>query len=212
MSTMKNLDNLLFNPDFFFRNISKNKVSLKYPALIILINAIFATVSGVMTINAFMGNTEFSSTAQSFATITTLIVAAGAFIGVFLWWLILSGIFYAISYIFDSKGSFWKTLEFTGYGFVPQIASSFLNLIIMYKLLPSLDLSSVLTQNVRDIFSNNPLYYTSSIIGIVCLLLSANIWIYALLHARNLSIKSARLTVCIPIGIAILYQIYLLLF
>ena len=186
MSTMKNLDNLLFNPDFFFRNISKNKVSLKYPALIILINAIFATVSGVMTINAFMGNTEFSSTAQSFATITTLIVAAGAFIGVFLWWLILSGIFYAISYIFDSKGSFWKTFEFTGYGFVPQ--------------------------NVKDIFSNNPLYYTSSIIGIVCLLLSANIWIYALLHARNLSIKSARLTVCIPIGIAILYQIYLLLF
>ncbi|MDD4523396.1 MAG: YIP1 family protein [Methanosarcina sp.] len=143
-------------------------------------------------------------------------VAIGGFIGTFLYWVILAGILYSISYVFKSKGSFKRTLEFTGYGFVPQVFSSLVGLIVMYIMLSSTDLSSqdsiFMGQGVEQMFSNNPLFYTSQIIGILCLLLSGYIWIFAILHARNMSYKNAAITVGIPIGLAIVIQIYSFLF
>ena len=142
--------------------------------------------------------------------------AIGGLIGTFFFWFILTGILYSISYVFNSKGSFKRTLEFVGYGYLPQIFSSFISFVISYKLLSSVDFSSLdsqlITQSMEQMFSNNPLYYTSQIIGILCLLLSAYIWVFALLHARNMSFKNAALTVGIPVGLSIVFQIYSFLF
>jgi len=44
--------------------------------------------------------------------------------------------------------------------------------------------------------------------GIVLTVWSANIWIFALLHARNLSTRNAVLTVGIPIGLSIVFSVY----
>ena len=44
-------------------------------------------------------------------------------------------------------------------------------------------------------------------ITIVFLLWSANIWIFGMKHARNLTLKNAAITVGVPVGIYIIYQI-----
>jgi hypothetical protein len=210
-----NLNNLLFDPNSFFREKSRNNVDFKYPVLITLVIAIIAMVSSFLVMNMFRGllpsdmNSYMSATAILFGTI-------GGLIGAFLNWFILAGILYSISYVFNSKGSFKRTLEFIGYGFVPITFSSLINAVVMYKLTASVDFSSqdsqFITRGIQQMFSNNPLFYTSQIIGILCLLLSAYIWVFALLYARNMSIKNATLTVSIPVGLYIVYQLYSLLF
>lgn len=210
-----NLDNLLFDPNSFFREKSRNNVDFKYPILILLVTAIIAMVSSFLVMNQFSGLLP-SDMSSSISTIAIVFGIAGGLIGTFLYWFLLTGILYSISYVFDSKGSFKRTLEFIGYGFVPQIFSSLIGVVITYKLTASVDFSSqdsqLITQSIEQMFSNNPLFYTSQIIGILCLLLSAYIWVFALLHARNMSFKNAAFTVGIPVGLSIAYQIYSLLF
>ena len=210
-----NLNNLLFDPNSFFREKSRNNVDFKYPILILLVTAIIAMVSSFLVMNQFSGLLP-SDMSSSISTIAIVFGIAGGLIGAFLYWFLLTGILYSISYVFDSKGSFKRTLEFIGYGFVPQIFSSLIGVVITYKLTASVDFSSqdsqLITQSIEQMFSNNPLFYTSQIIGILCLLLSAYIWVFALLHARNMSFKNAALTVGIPVGLSIAYQIYSLLF
>ncbi|MDY9927312.1 YIP1 family protein [Methanosarcina sp.] len=210
-----NLNNLLFDPNSFFREKSRNNVDFKFPVLIIFVTAIIAMVSSFLVMNQFSGLLS-SDMSSSISTIAIVFGIAGGLIGTFLYWFLLTGILYSISYVFDSKGSFKRTLEFIGYGFVPQIFSSLIGVVITYKLTASADFSSqdpqLITESVTQMFSNNPLYYTSQIIGILCLLLSAYIWVFALLHARNMSIKNATLTVGIPIGLYVIYMVYLFLF
>lgn len=214
-----NLNTLLFDPNSFFKEKLGNEVSLKYPLLIILVMAVLTVSSSIVVMNNLQDS--FSSgmdSSMSSLVMSSIIggVAIGGFIVTFLRWVILAGILYSISYVFKSKGSFKRTLEFTGYGFVPQIFSSLVGIIVTYIMLSSTDLSSqdsiFMSQGVEQTFSNNPLFYTSQIIGILCLLLSGYIWIFAILHARNMSYKNAAITVGIPIGLAIVIQICSFLF
>ncbi|MDQ1276694.1 MAG: hypothetical protein QG610_2272, partial [Euryarchaeota archaeon] len=70
----------------------------------------------------------------------------------------------------------------------------------------------LISESMTQMLSNNPLYYASQAIGILCLLLSAYIWVFALLHARNISMKNAIITVGIPVGLYVVYRMYVFMF
>jgi hypothetical protein len=203
--------NLILNPNLFFSEKSKNDVKLIYPALVIFVNAIFAVITGFLLINKI--KEALPSEASSFILIGAAIGAFGGLIGAFANWIILTGIFYLISSLFNSEGSFKRTLEFVGYGFVPLIFASFINIFVFYSSISSINLSQdpqLIATQMSNLMSSNPLYRISQIVGILCTLLCANIWIFALLHARNMSFKNAALTVCIPVGLSLIYSIYTL--
>lgn len=210
-----NLNNLLFDPNSFFREKSRNNVDFKYPVLIILVIAIIAMVSSFLVMKQFSG--MFPSDMGSYVSAAAIAFGiVGGLFGTFFYWFILTVIFYSISYVFDSKGSFKRTFEFVGYGFAPQIFSGLIGIVITYWLTASVDFSSqdpeLITETITQMYSNNPLFYASQAVGILFLLLSAYIWVFALLHARNLSIKNAALTVGIPIGLYVIYRVYMFLF
>ena len=48
----------------------------------------------------------------------------------------------------------------------------------------------------------------SSVIGIIFMLWSANIWIFGIRHARNLSARNAAITVMIPVAVYIIVTLY----
>lgn len=214
-----NLNTLLFDPNSFFKEKLGNEVRFKYPLLIILIIALLTVISSIVVMNNLQDSFSSDMDPSMSASVMSIGIIGGivgGLIGTFLNWLILAGVLYSISYVFKSKGSFKRTLEFTGYGFLPQIFSSLVGFIVMYIMLSSTDLSSqdsmFMGQGITQMFSNNPLYYTSQIIGILCLLLSGYIWIFAILHARDMSYKNAAITVGIPVGLALVIQIYSFLF
>jgi hypothetical protein len=210
-----NLNNLLFDPDSFFREKSRNNVDFKYPVLIILVIAVIAMVSMFLAMNRFSG--MFPSEMSPYISAGTVIFSiAWSLFLTFIQWFIVAGIFYSISYVLDSKGSFKRTLEFVGYGYAPQIFSGLIGIVTTYWLTVSADFSSqdprLITQNMMQTLSDNPLYYVSESVMILCLLLSAYIWVFALIYARSLSFKNAALTVSIPVGLYVVYQVYIFLF
>ncbi|HII81614.1 MAG TPA: YIP1 family protein, partial [Methanosarcina sp.] len=115
-----NLNTLLFDPNSFFREKLGNEISFKYPLLIILVIAVLSVSSSILVMNnlqdLFSSGMDSSMSASVMSTSIIGGIAIGGFIGTFLYWVILAGIFYSISYVFKSKGSFKRTLEFTGYG------------------------------------------------------------------------------------------------
>lgn len=208
------MKDLLFNPNLFFSEKSKNEVSFKYPVLIVLINSILAIGSSILMMNKMkeilpLDGNSFMSTVMMLGSVI------GGLFGTFLYWIILTGIFYLISFLFNPVGSFKRTLEFVGYGFAPQILGGIANLFVMYYLLPSIPVSSqnpqLFSENFAQALANNPLSFAAETFVILCLLLSANIWVFALVHARNMSTKNAILTVGVPIGLTLIYQVYSLI-
>ena len=209
----KNMKDLLFNPSLFFSEKSKNEVSFKYPVLIVLVNSILAIGSSILIMNKVKEILPLDE--NSFMPYIMLgSVIAGLF-GTFVYWIIFTGILYLISSLFNSEGSFKRTLEFVGYGFVPQIFGGIVNFFVMYYLLPSVPISAqnpqLFSESFSQMLANNPLSFAAEIFVILCLLLSANIWTFALVHARNMSTKNAILTVGVPVGLTLAYQIYSLI-
>lgn len=204
------MERVLFNPDWFFGEKSEEKVSLRMPFLIVLINGIFAAASSILVMNKVMAS--LPPDIAPFMAAGAAIGAIGGLIGVFLYWLILAGVFYLISCLFDSDGSFKRTFEFVGYGFLPMIFSSFVALLVWYSILPSIEFSlqdpQLMQQSMMQMMVNNPFLLMSQIIGILCTLWSGYIWIFAVKNARKMATKNASIVVGVPVGLYVLYTIY----
>ncbi len=213
------LIDILFRPDVFFEHAGTEKESLKIPALIILAGSIVAVAVGYQ-----MGGLSAEMMAGAMAGLDTVIylsVAISAFIGVFVIWLIAAGVFYLVSGYFKGQGSFNRVLEVVGYGYLPQIAGSLITLVAAFEYLPRVTVPILAKSALEDpaaieaatkALMHDPamMEYTqvSSLIAIVFLLWSANIWIFGLKHARGLSMRDAAISVGVPVVLYVVYVIY----
>jgi hypothetical protein len=207
---IKSIKQILLNPNLFFKEKSEEKVNLKVPFMLVFLNGILAVASSALVLGKVMEAlpSDFSSYIIPGALIGVIVGLIGAFSG----WLILAGVFHLISLLFDSQGSFKRTIEFVGYGYIPKIFATSVGLIVLAIVLQPIDISlqdpEVIQQTLDKMVSNNPLLWLYQIVGIICALWSANIWIFAITHARNLSIKKAFLSILIPVGFALVYSSY----
>jgi hypothetical protein len=180
------LKTLLFNPDLFFSEKLKSEVDLKYPVLIVF----FTSVISMLTIS-------ITPTSKSLFSI----VESGI-VNTFLGWILITLIFYLISSVFKSHGSFKRTLEFVSYGFIPVIFGHIINLIVRFILRDSYNISptnpKLYLKMYIELLTNNPLLQAATIIGFLFGLWSFYINVYAVMHARRLSKRNAVLTVGIP--------------
>ena len=69
----------------------------------------------------------------------------------------------------------------------------------------------MLVESVTTGMLSDPLTPISGIVGILFLIWSANIWIFGMKYARNLSTRNAVLTVGIPVGLYILVNLVTLI-
>jgi hypothetical protein len=216
---VKSLVNLLINPNAFFKDASDEKESLKIPGLIVLalgiVSAVSAYLVGGLTGKMMAG---MFSGMESIITISTIL---GALIAVFVVWVIWAGVFYLLSSIFKGKGTFKRTLEFVGFGYLPQIFGALLSVIVVVQYLPRVIVPRVTSAAIEDpqliqeavnALMHDPammeMTQIISVISIVFLLWSANIWISGLQHSRKLQVRDAALCVGIPVVLYILYMIY----
>jgi len=216
---VKSLVNALIHPNAFFKDALTEKESLKIPGLIVIILGVFsagyAYLIGGLTGRMLAGMLPGM---ESIIAISTIFVAV---ILVFLFWVIWTGLFYVISSVFKGKGSFKRSLEFVGYGYLPQILGVILTIIVALQYLPRVvvpQITSAMAQNPQMIIdATNALRHDpammemtqiTSVISIVFLLWSANIWIFGMRSARQLSERDSALCVGIPVVVYILYIIF----
>jgi hypothetical protein len=210
---------ILIHPDAFFRELVQEKEELKFPFLIVLAGSLMAAGYGYLIggLTARM----MSSAMPGIDTIITLSSALGAMIGTFIFWIIGAGIFFAISYLFKGQGSFMRVFEVVGYGYLPQILGSLITLVAAIEYIPRISVPTITSAALQDpalleqtmkAFMHDPammeLTQITSLITVVFLLWSANIWIFGIKHSRQLALRDAALCVGIPVIAYVLYVIY----
>ncbi len=137
----------------------------------------------------------------------------GALVVSLIIWVVFAAVFFGISGLLEGEGTFKRTLEFVGYGYIPMIISGIISAVIMYNFISTAQIPHVADPTeLADVLTNwlatNPMVRLSSIVGMLFMLWSANIWVFGLKHARNLSTKNALITVGIPVVLYILYSVW----
>jgi hypothetical protein len=210
---------VLIKPGEFFKAASAETESFKIPGLILLalgiVSAINAYLIGGLTGKMMAG---LMPGMESIIAISTII---GAFLGIFVFWVVWAGVFYLVSSLFKGQGTFKRSLEFVGYGYLPQIFGAILTSIVVLQYIPRVivpRITSAATQDPQMIqeavksLMHDPammeMTQITTIISIVFFLWSANIWIFGMQNARNLSSRDAALCVSVPVVAYILYLVY----
>ncbi|HII99652.1 MAG TPA: YIP1 family protein [Methanoregula sp.] len=213
------LIDILFQPDAFFEQVLKEGESLKIPALIVLTGGIIAAAYGYL-----MGELSARMMAALMPGMDVIILLSavlGALVGTFIFWGVASGVFYIISIFFKGSGSFNRVLEVVGYGYLPQILGSLITLVAAIWYLPQIAVP-VLAKSALDdpavieaamaAFMHDPamveLTQITSLIAIVFMLWSANIWIFGMKHARMLTMRDAAICVGVPVVLYVVYVVY----
>ena len=202
---------VLLNPGRFFEERIQAEPSLKIPALIVLIIGLLGAVSAALTTNMIIG--MLPAEAQGIGAFIMALAVAGAVIGGFLSWIIYSGVFYLLSMLFKGEGTFTRTLEVTGYGLLPQVFGGAIAAIFSYQVISNLTIPTATNpEQIAEVMEalttalvTDPLMQVAGLVGILFLVWSANIWIFGMKYARNLSTRDAVLTVGIPVALYIAY-------
>lgn len=195
---------VLTDPNGFFKRKSNEEIEFKTPLMIIFLMAIIGAITAVLMMQNVMG--ALPEEAAAFAGIGAVVGAIFAVIGTFIAWAIYGAIFYVISVLFKGEGSFKRLMEFISYGFIPSIISSIVSAFYTTRAYANIDFSN--PELIQDALLADPTLKIAGLVGIIFTLWSANIWIFALVHSRNLSVKNAAMTVGIPILLSILYSLY----
>jgi hypothetical protein len=217
------LTSLLLHPDTFFGERMKEPEDLKIPGIIVLIGAIIAAVGSYLISGIYKG-LYMAAAGEGLASMLGIFGAISAFIAfILIWWVIFSGIFYLLSLAFAGTGTFRRTLECAGYGLVPVIIGSVISVLISFYYLPMIEvpvLSSIqdpaAVQRFMSAILEDPAFreftQLSAIISAVFLAWSANLWIFAVRHARAISVRNAVIVVLIPVVIFVIYTLYMAFF
>jgi hypothetical protein len=210
---------ILLRPDSFFRERIAGKEDLKVPFLIVLAGSIVAAAYGYLIggLTAKM----MASAMPGLEIVITLSSVLGALIGTFIFWIIWAGIVYIITFAFKGQGSFRRVLEVVGYGYLPQLFGSIITLVAAIVYVPRIVVPTITSAGLQDpviieqvtkAFMHDPammeLTQITTLISLVFLLWSANIWIFGIKHARNVTPRDAALCVGIPVIIYVLYMTY----
>ena len=198
---------LLFRPDLFFKELMQKGASLKVPLIIIIIMAMITAISA-----GFIAGIVGEALPMDLEGLGILMAAfAGiiSIIAVFVIWVIWAGVFHGISSILGGKGGFKRVLEVVGYGYLPQVFSAVIAAVVTYDYIGTLDLTALTDPEAAAQFQtemlSDPTIQFSSIVGIIFLLWSANIWIFGIREAHGISTRNALIAVGLPVLLYILF-------
>jgi hypothetical protein len=207
---------VLTNPNGFFGARMRETVSLKMPALIVLISGLISGIAAYLMMGITLELLSETLPPEALGIATTIggiSAFIGALVASLIVWVIFAAVFFGISSLFKGEGSFKRTLEFVGYGYIPMILSGIISTILMYNFvstaqIPLLTDPTEVAEVIRQWVTTNPMVRLSSIIGMLFMLWSANIWVFGVKHARNLSTRNALITVAIPVAVYLVYSIW----
>ncbi|MCD4807068.1 MAG: YIP1 family protein [Methanococcoides sp.] len=197
------LTQVLTDPNGFFEEKMKSEVELKTPLLIVLFIGVLGAISAAIMTQKIM---VLLPEAAAFESIGVVFAVIGAFIGVLFMWVIYAGIFYVISSILGGEGDFKRVLEVVAYGLIPSIINSVISIFVIAT---SFSLENINLEDpalIEEAILADPTLKLVTLVGIIVTLWSANIWIFGLVHARNMTVKNAAISVLVPVGIYILYS------
>jgi len=193
---------VLLNPDKFFSE--RKNIGFKFPVLIVAISAIIAAFSAhlstetviEMASKALREQGLSQSQIEIFKSFVYASMVVGAFIAVFIGWVVLTALLYLFSMIFRSRGKFTTLMKFVAFSYIPAILVCPITLYLSYE--------SFVMRNVSALPA-------STLFGIVISLWQAVYWTFAVKNARELSLRNSAITSAIVLALFISAPLYSLL-
>lgn len=200
---------VLTNPGGFFEKKSKEEIDMKPPYAIIGTMTLLTLITAFILMKELM-ESLFNSTPiiaqRSVVSLGLVVVMISVTIG----WLMTSSAFYAVSSLLGGQGDFKRVIEFVAYGFLPLIFSSAINLLLVISMCSFMDFPLNDLQAIGTAMLSTPYVIASNVISIILTLWSTNVWVFAMIHSTNLTVRNALITVGIPIGVYLVYMLYTL--
>jgi len=207
---VNNILTVLTAPQRFFAGMEERPVNLGIPTVIVLLMGLVSAASAYLVTGVTMQ--ILPAEAQSMIGLIQGISVISAIIIILVMWVIMAGIFYLISMAFNGAGDFKRVLEVTGYGYIPQLIGGIIALPLTIQYFASIHLPETtdptLIQSAVSGMMKTPSMMVVSLISIVFLLWSANIWIFGVREARHLTTTNAVITVGIPVLVSVLFSVY----
>lgn len=199
------------NPRGFFEALEANPVNLRIPALIVLAVGVVGAIAAYQVSSVLMGAIAIQGT-QGLGGVVGTIGAISALIFTMLFWVIWTAVFFVISIAFNGRGDFNRLLSYVGYGHLPQVIGGVVSLLLSWSYLSTLRVPALTTpqaiQTWTTTLTKDPTMRLATVVGLLFLLWSANIWIFGVRTGRNLSTRDAAITVGVPLLLYILYIVY----
>jgi len=207
---------LITNPNEFFAELKQEDVKIKKPLTLVLPLAIILSIYQYLIINKIAQ--AFPTEIAKFFLIGAYIEIVASFIGIFAAWLILAIIMHGLSSFFGGKGSFRRTFEFVGYGFLPSLFGSAITVPMSAYYIVNTEIPRVsieqLQQNpnimkslMLSLIPRN-LVYSNLIINFAVTVWSLTIWTFAIKHAREIELRNAFICALIAVVLSEIYQIW----
>jgi hypothetical protein len=215
MAMVQQYIEVLYDPESFFER-GEEAAS---PIVPVLVAVFVGAVSAAAIWINFQQQSEMMSQAagggqqaQSMMNIAGGIGAVVALVFPFLAWLLYAGIFHGISALLDGEGEFVTTVVYTGWGLVPKVLASTVNIAATWFVLNAVSVPSEVTaqsmQTYQQSIATHPGTVVAGLLSIVVLLWSAYIWVAAVQYARDVDREDAMITVGILVAILLLIRLW----
>jgi len=192
MDRITRIKNLLFYPNTFFSEITKEKENLTWPAVIVMFGGISTVISAIIS-TAF---SHPSSVNSAFVNLSTALTNSYIFnfIIPFVMWAVASVAIYAISRRFSGRGSLKATFQNIGYGTLPTS--------LFWALSYFLTTITILTQTPITSFPDNPFVHASIVFGMISpvfFVWSWYLWVCGARQTHEIPLKNAILAVAFAV-------------
>jgi hypothetical protein len=184
---------LITNPNEFFKKLKQKEVRIRKPLMIVV--ALAVAVSAYQYLLMTKLSQAFPPDLARFFLVGAYIGIIGSFIGMFAVWLILSAIMHGLSAFFDGRGSFRRTFEFVGYGFLPSLVGSLITIPMSAYYITNAEIPRISIEQLQqnpDVMKSlmlsiipNELIYSNLMINLAITAWSLTIWSFAIKHARS---------------------------
>lgn len=199
---------LLTNPDGFYEREVAEGPGLLEPTLVVFLAAIAAGLSGLVYIAETMSS--LPDTVEPIAVTGFMIGTVAGILGQFTIWFMYAGAFQLVSERFGGTGEFRDTFKAVGWGFLPAIFAGLLSAGTMYLAIQNATLPQdpQAVQTFSQQLRQRPIFDVANVVSIVFTLWQAFIWTFAIKYVRDIEFKHAAITVAVPVGISVLWNVY----
>lgn len=192
LSFFEKIIGVIRNPDHETKSIAENPMIEEAVMIMGVYAALGAIFAYILSINMKIDIEGFENFRSTFTIITTVF----AFITVFIFWLITTGIIHFLSIASGGEGKFYpQMMTITGFSNLPLIPSVIINIGLFLIIGPQ----TMPVSPGNPIAANNQEMFFAQIAGIIFQIFSTIILYYGIKNVHNLSSRTSGIIASIPL-------------
>lgn len=195
---------VLTDPDRFMRT-RVSESPLWQPTLLVVFNGLLAGVPALLMVSRLDVGNGIQQTVLQIGQSLGLVVGLLTALAV---WLVSTAVVHGLSGLLGaSEGEFRETFRAVGWGYIPVLFGSALNLAITWHVVQRAP-ATVSVSEMQSIIQGSQLVQLGAFISATFLVWKGSIWIFGIHRVRGISLRKAVLAASVPIVLQLAWSIH----